>query len=507
VNRIIGTVLGAALVLGTALVAAMGTAIAQTKPGVLRLGYTTGPSSLDPARATSGGDRVFLLQAYDRLIRLTNAAEPQPMLATKWEFVKNGTGLVLTLRQGVKFHDGTPFDAQAVKANIDRYRTMEGSTQRAVLSAVTDVQVLDASRVEIQCKNGCGGLTQTLGDNPGMMVSPKAFGNADLGTKPIGAGPYTVTEYRPGARVVYAPVPGYYDPANQKLGGIEITVLPDDTTRLNALRSGQLDMTFLRPYQVDEAKAAKLNLVGNRGAIWYYMGMNMNRSKFSDVRVRQALNHAIDKRRITESLLKGYCTPSDQPFREGLLGYARQTPKIMYEYDPGKAKKLLAEAGLGSGFEFDAQVWNIPLFVQIAEVMQAQLAQVGVKMNVQAAPVPQVMGTYFGKQAVDAFVGGNLGSSDPSATVANLYLPTGFFNPSKFSTPAIQEAYTRTVRNPDNAERQKGFEVLVKSALEQAYHVGLCDVLTPVVYNNMVQNVTPDVPTWTWDFYGIEVKR
>jgi peptide/nickel transport system substrate-binding protein len=493
---------------GAVLLVTAFTAAAQGgKPGVLRLGYTTGPSSLDPARATSGGDRVFLLQAYDRLVRLTNAAEPQPMLATKWEFTKGGNGLVLTLRQGVKFQDGTPFDAQAVKANIDRYRTMEGSTQRAVLANVSDVQVLDANRVEILCKAGCGGLIQTLGDNPGMMVSPKAFGNADLGTKPVGAGPYGVSEYRPGARVVYTPVAGYYDPANQKLGGIEVTVLPDDSTRLNALRSGQLDMTFIRPYQVDEAKAAKLNIVGNRGSIWYYMGMNMTRGKFTDLRVRQALNHAVDKRRITESLLKGYCTPSDQPFREGMLGYAKGTPKIVYEYDPAKAKKLLAEAGLPNGFEFDALVWNIPLFVQIGEVIQAQLGQVGVKMNLQPAPVPQVMGTYFGKQAVDAFVGGNLGSSDPSATAANLYLPGGFFNPSKFSTPAIQEAHARTVRSPETADRAQAFEALIKGALDQAYHVGLCDVLTPVVYSNAVLHVTPDVPTWTWDFYGIEVKR
>ena len=495
-------------ILGLALLTLACTAAAQGgKPGVLRLGYSTGPSSLDPARATSGGDRAFLLQVYDRLVRLTNAAEPQPMLATKWEFTADGAGLVLTLRQGVKFHDGTPFDAQAVKANIDRYRDMQGSTQRAVLGAVTEVRVLDASRVELRCKIGCGGLLQTLGDSAGMMVSPKAFNNPDLGTKPVGAGPYTVSEYRPGARVVYTPVAGYYDPSNQKLGGLEITVFTDDTTRLNALRSGQIDMTFIRPYQVDEAKAAKLNIVGNRGSIWYYMGMNMTRGKFTDVRVRQAMNHAVDKRRITESLLKGYCTPSDQPFREGMLGYARQTPKIVYEYDPGKAKKLLAEAGLANGFEFDALVWSIPLFVQIAEVIQAQLAQVGVKMNVQPAPVPQVMATYFGKQAADAFVGGNLGSSDPSATVANLYLPGGFFNPSKFSTPAIQEAHAKTVQNPDTAARHQAFEAVIKAALEQAYHVGLCDVLTPVVYTNAVANVTPDVPTWTWDFHGIEVRR
>jgi peptide/nickel transport system substrate-binding protein len=495
-------------IVAVALMAVGAAALAQgSKPGVLRLGYSTGPSSLDPARATSGGDRVYLLPVYDRLIRLTNAAEPQPMLATKWEFTNKGASLVLTLRQGVKFHDGTPFDGNAVKANLDRYRDMQGSTQRALLSAVSEVRVLDASRVEIVCKGGCGGLVQTLGDSPGMMVSPKAFNNPDLGAKPVGAGPYTVSENRPGARVVYTPVPGYHDPANQKLGGLEVVALTDDTTRLNALRSGQLDMTFIRPYQVEEAKAAKLNIVGNRGSIWYYVGMNMNRSKFGDVRVRQALNHAVDKRRITESLLKGYCTPSDQPLREGMLGYAKQTPKIMYEYDPAKAKKLLAEAGLANGFEFDAQVWSIPLFVQIGEVIQAQLAQVGVKMNLQPAPVPQVMGNYFGKQAVDAFVGANLGSSDPSATMANLYLPTGFFNPSKFSTPAIQEAHARSVQNPEPAARQQAFEGLVKSALEQAYHIGLCDVLTPVVYTNAVLNVTPDVPTWTWDFYGIEVKR
>jgi peptide/nickel transport system substrate-binding protein len=306
---------------------------------------------------------------------------------------------------------------------------------------------------------------------------------------------------------VYVPVPGYYDPSNQRLGGIEISVLADDGTRLNALRSGQLDMTFLRPYQVDEAKATKLNVIGNRGSIWYYVGMNMNRGKFADVRVRQALNHAVDKRRITESLLKGYCTPSDQPFREGVLGFAKQTPKIVYEYDPAKAKKLLADAGLANGFEFDALVWNLPLFVQIAEAIQAQLAQVGVKMNVQAAPIPQVMGTYFGKQAVDAFVGGNLGQSDPSATAANLYLKEGFFNPSKYTTPAIQEAHTKTVQSTDNAGRQAAFEALVKNALAEAYHVGLCDVLTPVAYSNSLGNVTPDVPTWTWDFYGMEVKR
>ena len=497
------------LALGIAITMLCTGAIAQTvRPETtLRFGYSTGPTSFDPARSSSGGDRVFLLPLYDRLVRLNNSAEPVPMLATKWDVTNKGAGLVVTLRQGVVFHDGSPFNAQAVKANIDRMRNLPESTQKAVLRAVTDVQVLDTHRVEFRCNVGCGGLVQSLGDTAGMMVSPNAFGNPDLGSKPVGSGPFTLAEYRPGARAVYAPVAGYYDPANQKLGGIEVSILPDDATRLNALRSGQLDMTFLRPYQVEEAKGAKLNVVGSNGSIWYYMGMNMTRSKFGDVRVRQALNHAVDKKRITESLLKGYCTPSDQPIREGVLGFARQTPKIVYEYDPAKAKQLLAEAGLANGFEFDAVVLSIPLFVQIGEAIQAQLAQVGVKMKVQTAPVPQATGTYFGKGAIDAYFGVNLGQSDPSALVANLYLKEGFFNPSKFTTPGIQAAHAQSVERTDSAGRQAAFETIMKEALAQAYHVGVCDVLTPVAHSNVVRNVTPDIPTWTWDFNGLEIVR
>ena len=480
---------------------------ASAQGGVLRFGYSTGTTSFDPARSSTGGDRVYLFPVYDRLIRLTNTGEPRPMLATKWEFRNNGKTLHLTLQRRARFHDGASVDAAAVKANLDRLMTMPESTQKAVLGAISSVRVIDDATVEIDCKIGCGGLLQALGDTAGMMVSPKAFGNPDLGRAPVGAGPYVLTEYRTGSRAVYAPAKGYYDRSNQTLGGLEVYVFPDDATRLNALRSGQLDMTFLRPYQVEEAKAAGLNVGRNKSAIWYYMGLNMNRSKFGDLRVRQALNHAVDKKKVTESLLRGYCTPSDQPFPQGVLGFARQTPQIAYPYDLQKAKRLLAEAGVPDGFEFDAMVVIPPFFVQIAEALQAELAKVGVKMNVQPAPIPQVNSTYFAKGGADAYVGLNLGQSDPSATVANLYLKTGFFNPSRFTTPEIEAAYRRTVEQPEDAARQAAFEEVMKNAVANAYHVGLCNVLTPVAYSKAVRNAGENTPTWQWDFYGIEIVR
>jgi len=503
---------GLPLAIAAAIVATMvsANAIAQStaRPETtLRFGYSTNPTSLDPARSSSGGDRVFLFPVYDRLVRLTNAGEPQPMLATRWEAAEMGTTLRLTLRTGVKFHDGTPFDASAVKANLDRMRNLPESTQKAVLRTISDVQVIDAQRVELKCNGGCGGLIQSLGDTAGMMVSPKAFGNADLGTKPVGAGPFTLVEFRPGARAVYAPAAGYHDPANQRLGGIDISILPDDATRLNALRSGQLDMTFLRPYQVDEAKSAKGAVVPSNGAIWYYLGMNMTRNRFTDIRVRQAMNHAVDKKAISDSLLRGFCTPSDQPIREGVLGFARNTPKIVYDYNPARAKQLLAEAGLPNGFEFEAVVISPPLFVQIAEAIQAQLAQSGIRMKIVPTPIPQAAATYFAKGGADAYFGVNLGQSDPSALMGNLFLKEGFFNPSRFSTEAIQNAHTQSVQRVEAAGRQEAFEAMMKGGFEQAYHVGICDVLTPVAHSGVVRNVNPDVPTWTWDFFGIEVVR
>ena len=261
------------IVVSTALSSAQ---TSNTGKGVLKFGYSTGPTSFDPARSTSGGDRVYLFPVYDRLVRLDNTAAPQAMLATRWEFKNDGKSLVLTLRDGVRFQDGASVDAGAVKANLDRFRTLPTSTQKATLRAITEVKILDASHLEIACAIGCGGLVQTLGGTAGMMVSPAAFNNPELGSRPFGAGPYRLTEYQTGSRANYAPVQGYYDPSNQTLGGLQINILPNDVTRLNALRSGQIDMTFLRPYQVAEAKAGGLDVVGSHSFIWYYMGMNMN---------------------------------------------------------------------------------------------------------------------------------------------------------------------------------------------------------------------------------------
>lgn len=488
-----------------ALVASVGSAHASQQ-GTLKMGYSTGPTSLDPARSTSGGDRVFLFPVYDRLIRLTNEGDPQPQLATKWSFSADGKSLDLTLRQDVKFHDGTPLNADAVKRNLERSMTMEGSTLRSSLSEVRSVDVIDEYTVRLTFKTGGGSILRTLGDKPGMMASPAAF-NADLGQRPVGTGQFVVADYRPDDRIIYAPYESYYDSGAQTLEGLEVVVLSDDATRLNALRSGQIDMTFIRPYQVPEARSAGLKIQANVGLIWYYMGMNIKRSKFGDVRVRRALNLAANRGKLTKTLLQGFCAPSSQPVPKGVVGHADSVGPDYYEYDPAKAKRLLAEAGLPNGFTFTAMVVQPTLFVQIAEVLQADFAKVGVNMQLKVAPIPQVNSTYFGKGNADAYVGIWLGQNDPSAMVANLYMPNGFFNPSRYSTPRIQQLYRESVEKTDPSARQAIFDELIPLAVEEAYRVGVCNVQTPIAYRDKVLNVKPGLPTWQWDFRGIRVSK
>lgn len=474
--------------------------------GTLLMGYSTNPTNLDPARSTSGGDRIFLFPIYDRLIRLTSAGEPQPQLAESWTFADDGLSVEFTLREDVSFHDGEPFNAEAVAANIERGKTLDGSTVAGSLAPIESVEVLDDFTVRFNTPDGSGSILRTMGGRPGMMVSPAAF-DADFETGPVGAGPYRLTEFLPDDRVVYEPVEDYYDPDNQTLGGLEVVVLPDDATRLNAVRTGEIDMTFIRPFQVEEAEAAGINVTPNPGLIWYHAGLNSSRSEFGDVRVRQALNHAVNRQEMTDTLLAGFCTPSLQPVPEGVIGHADSVGPDYYEYDPDRARELLAEAGLADGFEFTAAVVNPTLFVQIAESIQAQLAEVGVTMNLDVAPVPDVNNAYFVEGTADAYVGLWLGANDPSEMVSSLYLPDGFNNPGELSTDSIRDLYSQTLTETDDDSRSEVFQQLVQEAVDLNYHVGVCNVQTPIAHNDRVQDIGDDTPTWQWDFRGVHVSE
>ncbi|MEU7813986.1 ABC transporter substrate-binding protein [Pseudonocardia sp. NPDC049154] len=364
------------------------------REATLRIAYAGPTQSLDPAKQglTSSQPSTFLL--YDRLTELGNDFVPKPMLAESWQPAPDGSYLELKLRRGATFHDGTPFDAAAVKANLERYKTLPGSTVAAVLTQVQGVDVVDPATVRLRLAPGTGAsLPVVLASNAGEMISPKALADGrDLGSAPgdAGSGPYLVTGYRPNEMVTFERAPGtYWDPRAASPKRIEISYVAAASTRMNALRSGQIDVAHVTGADVPaaqkiadagQAQATKVQTLVGR-ALYFRPGD----PKFADVRVRQAISHAVDRQAISTQLLAGNATPLVQPYPPGHWANAPGLEDRM-GHDPELAKRLLAEAG-ATGLSFQlAYTAGSPSFEPIAQVLQSQLAEAGITVTLQPVP-------------------------------------------------------------------------------------------------------------------------
>src|SRR5690606_21746166 len=184
-----------------------------------------------------------LFLTYDRLVHITPDVQPIPGLATDWEFAEDGSYLEMNLRKGVTFHDGEPFNAQAVRANIERAKTVENSAVASELEVVESVKVIDPATVRFMLTGAAASLPLTLSDRAGVMISPKAFDDPDLDQQPVGAGMFKVTDYKPNDHITYERYEKYWDPDAVRVAKNEQLIQPNSVARLYANRTGQVDCT------------------------------------------------------------------------------------------------------------------------------------------------------------------------------------------------------------------------------------------------------------------------
>ena len=276
-----------------------GSAAPQGDPvtgGELTIGNPLTPSNLDPISGGSGGDHQSLYPMFDRLVNFEpETLEPLPGLATAWDYPDPQT-LVLTLQDGVTFHDGTPFDAAAVKYNLDRALTLETSTVKADLSMIGSVDATAPDTVTIHLNRPDSSLLLILADRPGMMVSPTAVeaAGAEFGRQPVGAGPYTFVEYLPSDRLVLKKNPNYWQEGKPYLDQITFRYIADQQTAINALTAGEVDMTLsVNAADVDTLESnSDLNVVLHPSLSLDTCYFNFSRAPFDDVNARLAIEHA-----------------------------------------------------------------------------------------------------------------------------------------------------------------------------------------------------------------------
>lgn len=357
--------------------------------GTLTIGHVFEVPSFDPSQGQEGTQIQYWQAVYDTLLLRAPNGDIEPMLATEWTYNDDNTELTLKLRDDVTFSDGAKFDAEAVKANIEHFKTA-GGPQGSTLGAVESVDVADATTVKLNLSDPDPALLIYLTNAAGLMGSPEALGTDDIKTKPVGSGPYTLDPSSvTGSEYVFVKKADYWNKDLQHYDKIIFKVLPDVTARYNALVSGQVDIAPLDAKTAASAEekgmAAHNQQLDWRGFLLYDRGGKVSPA-MGDVRVRQAINMAIDKEAILKNVEQGRGEVIAQIFGPNSTGYIKDL-KDPYPYNPEKAKQLIAEAGYPDGFSMQMPISGGLFDSTMLAVVKDQLGAVGITVDyVDIAP-------------------------------------------------------------------------------------------------------------------------
>jgi peptide/nickel transport system substrate-binding protein len=417
-------------------------ALAQTpaRGGTLTVGLANDAKTYDPIFSVQYSERYVLYLAFDTLVKYGPDFSIKPELAESWETVADGKRIVFTLRQGVKFQDGTPFDAATVKWNIDqRLDEKLSSPQRQLLSPIVDsVDVVDRQHVAFNLKAPSPVLFSFLGERVGFMVSPTAWQQRGpgFGSAPVGTGAFVLKEWTRGSRVVLERNADYWQPGRPYLDRIVVQDLAGSIIGVQRLLTSEIDY-------VDQLTPADVLPIQNRAGIvlkpikvgrWYFLQWHVNHPPFDNPKLRQAFAHAIDRNRLNEIAMRGQGTVSNGATPPGLWWYDPDLKS--YPHDPARAKALLVEAGYADGFEYALSTSQISVIQQINQLLQEQLGAVGIKLQLQ----PVAASEWYARVvsgAINLTPGRWTQRADPDGLLYILFHSKGFANTTKYRNDRV----------------------------------------------------------------------
>jgi peptide/nickel transport system substrate-binding protein len=411
---------------------------------------SSGNATLDPAEPQNGSSysHETLLAIYDTLIRFDQDGRLTPGLAESWKVNEDLTELTLNLRHGVTFHDGTKFDADAVKRNFERSAALgkrAGNTVADTFRQIVAIETVGDDVVKLKLKEPSGQIEFRLAYNSGMMVSPAAFAPTASGEpafgatlKGIGAGPYKVKFFEPNIKTVMTRFDGYWRKDEGRPAGFENHYVPEARARMNAVRSGQATIALIDPRQIQEAKAAGLIVqAAEKNALWDIY-LNVSRPGLSDVRVRQALMYALDREALSDAIGFGSARPTEQLWATTSPFYIKELDS-RYPYDPVKARALIAEAGFKDGVDITLLLLNTTEYRQLAEALQGLWAEVGVRLKFDVIDVSQYNQFSRPTPRGDIMIGRNGGRGDAVEGLMQIVGTGGGVNPGGAAIPRIDE--------------------------------------------------------------------
>ncbi len=360
-------------------------AAAQSRKDSLVLGMILEPTSLDPTVAAAAAiGEIVHYNIFEGLTKIGMDGAVTPLLADSWRFTPDGKTYTFNLKKGVKFSDGATFDAEAVKFSFDRARA-QGSTnkaKKAVFDNISSVVVQDPHTVILVLNNADALFPFRLGENTAVILHPSTAATA--ATKPVGTGPYVLDSWNKGSAVTLTKWAGQRDAAKVRMKKVTFRFINDPAAQVAALLAGDIDgmprfgaLQALKQFQGDKRFTVEVGSTSGKGI----MTINNRKAPFNDVRVRRALNHAIDRQAFIDGAQEGLGKPIGSHFAptdNGYLDLTKVTP-----YDPEKAKALLREAGITTPLNVTLTLPPPAYARKGGEIVAAQLAKVGINAKIE----------------------------------------------------------------------------------------------------------------------------
>lgn len=455
-RRGFGISLAGALLASSALVPAAVWAqeAAPVAGGTLNVGFASDAQTLDPLFSVQSSERQVLYLVFNTLVKFGEDFSIQPELAQSWEIGEDGQSITFRLQPDVSFHDGTPFDAEAVRWNIEkRLDPALGSPQRELLEPMIErVEVTDPLTVKLVLKGAFPSLLSLLGERPGFMVSPTAYEAGDFPAHPVGTGPFLFREWVRGSRLVVEKNPAYWEAGKPYLDQVVFQDLAGSVIGVQRLTTGELDFVGdLSPQEIrvlegNDAIRLEPITVGR----WYSLQFQVDKPPFDDLRLRQAIGHALDREKINDIVMMGRGVISEGPTPPGLWWFDPDLKSL--PHDPDKARALLKEAGLeGISVTFSAP--QITAFQQITQLVQEQLAAVGITATLE----PVSAADWYARivdQSTNFTPTRWTQRPDPDGLLYVLFHSKGFQNTTNYRVPEVDEMLDKARSTYDQDERR-----------------------------------------------------
>ena len=445
-------------------ISALALSIASAHSATLRVGTQDDPDALDPALSGTYAGRIIFASLCDKLVDISPDLKIVPQLAESWAWSADGKAITFTLRKNVKFHDGTAFDAEAVKFNIERMKTMPDSKRKAELAPVAGVRVLAADKVVFNLSEPFVPLLANLSDRAGMMVSPKAAKDkgADFAAAPVCAGPFQFVERKSRDLIRVKKFAGYWNADQIGYEEVVYHYVPDSTVRLSRVRAGDLDIgeriapTDLKTVRDD----ANLALHSVQGLAVSHLMFNIANGAKADTllgkneKIRHAFELAIDRNVInrvafnSEFLADNQMVPPSSPF------YSKAHP--MPARDVARAKQLISEAGVAR-VSVELTYENALADSRVAQIIQSMAAEAGFDVKLLPLETASAIERYLNGN-FEAYIGNWSGRADPDPTLVSFFGCTGSQNVNKFCNKELDALLAQARAEADDGKRKALYE-------------------------------------------------